>query len=342
MTESVDDPIAVRMGNVETTIEKLRGTDFSRVEVLGNAHGLVESEAAKTRVLAYIDDLIRHTKEFRAQIPDRIIESALRDIQHILSQFQNAFDESEAFANSEGVHKPEFPGNRKRIEENCLKQEKEMFAKLRPFERDLMIQDIFKRLSNTDAHSLVERAESAFRRIGEIESEMKRTLEKLQTQVLGIGVSSGQQNFFNRSRDHKLFESRWFAASVAFSVVFVFAFLWAAVSPGTGTTTAETLSLIFQRTIVLSIPLIFLRLALTKFNSERNLRIVYEHRQTVLDLFEYFETGIGEDAQSRSNFRLQVAKLVLSDPTSGYLGKDNSTDVNINPMVTLIEKAMKP
>ena len=87
-------------------------------------------------------------------------------------------------------------------------------------------------------------------------------------------------------------------------------------------------------------PLTGLRLCLSKFNVERNLQIIYSHRQTVLDQFGYFDSAIAE-AGAKNQFRLEVAKFIFSDPVTGYIAQNSGSELNINPVVGMMEKIVK-
>ena len=69
-------------------------------------------------------------------------------------------------------------------------------------------------------------------------------------------------------------------------------------------------------------------------------RIVYDHRQTVLDQYRTFESAIGDDLEAKNQFRLEIAKFIFSDPITGYVRADTGSELNINPVIGTIEKAI--
>jgi hypothetical protein len=63
----------------------------------------------------------------------------------------------------------------------------------------------------------------------------------------------------------------------------------------------------------------------------------------VLDQYRSFEAGIGDDLEAKNQFRLEIAKYIFSDPQSAYssTGKSSGTDININPVVSAVEKIVR-
>ena len=92
--------------------------------------------------------------------------------------------------------------------------------------------------------------------------------------------------------------------------------------------------------MVLKPALVFLRIALTKYNQERHLRITYEHRTTVLKQYRSFEESMSNPSL-RDSFRFEIAKYVFSDPQTGYLDKDSSGEINFNPIISMAERSSK-
>jgi len=98
--------------------------------------------------------------------------------------------------------------------------------------------------------------------------------------------------------------------------------------------------MIIRRALVISTPAVFMQLALSKFSLERNLRIIYDHRETVLTQYRNFETAIGDDAPAKQQFRLEIAKYIFSDPVTGYIGAAAASEVTINPVIGMIERVV--
>ena len=98
---------------------------------------------------------------------------------------------------------------------------------------------------------------------------------------------------------------------------------------------------ILKRFLVISTPAVFMRVSMAKYNLERNLRVLYDHRRTVLSQYETFESAIGDDIDAKNQFRLEIAKVVFSDPTTGYVDDSKSNSISINPLVGTVERIAK-
>jgi hypothetical protein len=96
---------------------------------------------------------------------------------------------------------------------------------------------------------------------------------------------------------------------------------------------------LFKRLLLITTPALAMRVTLGKYNLERNLRIVYDHRNTVLDQYRVFENAISDDdLDSKNRLRLEVVKFVFSDPATGYLEEPGGRDLSVSPVVNLIEQ----
>ena len=67
-------------------------------------------------------------------------------------------------------------------------------------------------------------------------------------------------------------------------------------------------------------------------------RILYNHRESVLEQYRIFESVIGNDVNAKNQFRLEIAKFIFSDPVTGYVSDSKISELNINPIIITIEK----
>ena len=142
--------------------------------------------------------------------------------------------------------------------------------------------------------------------------------------------------------DHRKYEARWFFIFTITSVLVVWGFYNAIFTEIDLANTSKAIFDFIKKLLLISIPAIFLRISIGKYNLERNLRIIYSHRESVLNQYKNFENAIGDDTEAKNTFRLEIAKYIFSDPQTGYLGRDSrSGEVNINPIVNLAEKIAK-
>jgi len=66
------------------------------------------------------------------------------------------------------------------------------------------------------------------------------------------------------------------------------------------------------------------------------LKTIYQHRLAALKHYGDFATTIpDEEATIKAQLRLELGKMIFSDPTTGLI-KNSEADVNINPLVTTL------
>ena len=91
---------------------------------------------------------------------------------------------------------------------------------------------------------------------------------------------------------------------------------------------------IVKNFLLISLVSIFLKLSLNKFNFERNLHIIYKHRQKVLAQYPSLENGL--NPEDKSIFRQEVAKYIFTDPLSPSI--QDGAEINVNPVLQTAEK----
>lgn len=74
--------------------------------------------------------------------------------------------------------------------------------------------------------------------------------------------------------------------------------------------------------------------ALRRSNLERNLRIMYEHRIAAITQAPAFIASFADDEESRSLARSELARLVFSDPTTGYR-EVGAGEVSLGPILAV-------
>ena len=102
--------------------------------------------------------------------------------------------------------------------------------------------------------------------------------------------------------------------------------------------TSEIITNVFKKILLIGLPALLMRICIKKYNLERNLKIIYDHRATVLEQYKNFENAIGDDREAKNLFRLEIAKYIFTDPITGYIGDSQVADLSVNPIVNIAEK----
>ncbi|HWS73354.1 MAG TPA: hypothetical protein VN605_14675, partial [Thermoanaerobaculia bacterium] len=155
------------------------------------------------------------------------------------------------------------------------------------------------------------------------------------------GVADAQSSFGALADEHARTATRWFWSFTVASVIVLLAVLWAAATPTLAGSVPLVTAGIFRKLLVISASAAFLRLCLGKYNAERNLKIIYEHRSAVLSQYRVFESAIGDDLEGRTaknQLRIEIAKYIFNDPATGYVSSDAAADINISPVIGTVER----
>lgn len=336
MTEELDRKIQIR--------EKL--DEFFEVDVthdeLGIANGFHDANESINRTCEYVRKLMGDLDQWEEGVNSSILDESYDQIMGALDNLKTRSEQIESLiANGQGVNDQGFPAQRNKFINAILQQEKQLKKQLHPFELQLN-QNRIDSLVSKDKYFEQAEAEAAKnkKKIEEVAASVQKTLDALQKKTTQQGVDESASHFGALYDHHKDYERNWLVVFGLTSIGLAVA-VWYALSFDTSSELGISELLDFlKRLVVISIPSIFLKVSLTKYNTERNLRIIYSHRQKVLDQYKTFEAGIGDDTEAKNQFRLEIAKYIFSDPNSGYISDANhsATEVNINPIMSAVEK----
>lgn len=321
--------------------EEVSGLNISHEE-LGITSGFHEASKDKNSLAEYVMLILNKTKKYGDTVNEMLLKSCLENIRNALNQIK-AHSNSIVSLVETGVHDQAYPTQRTNIIQQFKNSINNLRSILIPYEHELAINEIRSKISASDyvqdEVGKIERLRDSVKRTA---SESEKILSNLQNKAMKQSVYESASSFSELKQNHKTQENVWLAIFVLASVLTVWAFVHAINTEFVGKDVQTAVSKIIKRLLTISLPAIFMKIALTKFNLERNLRIVYDHRESVLSQYKNFENAIGDEVEAKNEFRLELAKYIFSDPKTGYLGKDNTgLDFNINPVVNMIEKASR-
>lgn len=229
------------------------------------------------------------------------------------------------------------------------------------------LEDEFRRnIAWIDAHVAMsltsddlERREKAARllevTLAERDQQSGDILKRMQDASFKVASIKSLEDFESIRREHKSREDFW-ATLLAIAAVMTLAcaaVVIAGALPRTGSSVSATLDpatsagsawavdipYLFRNVLLLSLPLIFFRVCLKQFSLERNLSIIFDHRIAVLRRLDVALDGVrDDDFGSREKLRLVMFQALFADPRTGF-GDDSSADVNISPVMNLMDSA---
>jgi len=171
-------------------------------------------------------------------------------------------------------------------------------------------------------------------------NEMEKLLEHSQKKIIEEQLKESALNFSELYKCHKEQETNWFFAFVVSSVVMLLIVLSIYSSSVPKGDYQDLIFLIFKKVLLLSIGAYAMRLTFSRYKTERNLTVLYNHRQKVLQQYKGFEAGIGDDAQAKNEFRIEIAKYIFSDPHF-EINEKSKTELNISPIYNMANKLLK-
>jgi hypothetical protein len=319
-------------------ITEYRDKDITHDE-LGSVGGFHEAQELKLEVSEYFLKILRDLREVFEKADPVLVCHVWERINGEGRSLGSIETEIERLVKEE-FNTPQFP-NRRASQISSLKERiQNVKLTLQPQETAIRTLRLEKALDSKRASELEAKAAEAAQKVEGIHAEASKVLANLQTKVMDKGVSEARGTFNTLARAHSTQAFGWFCAFTVAACFTAWAALHAALISWTPQDTHEAIVGVFQRLLLISLPALFMRVALAKFNLERNLGIVYAHRDAVLRQYRDFESAIGDDAPAKNQFRLEIAKYIFSDPVTGYVTPDGGSEVNINPVIGMLDKVV--
>lgn len=343
-----DTPIRVVMPTVhEKTLKlidallELRQADTSH-DNLGMPSGFHDFEAVKSDFCDYLVRLLKKTGEVADAVNPVVVENTLTQMDTFVTAIHATMQQIENLV-GKGIHNTAFPNERESIIKSFRQKRDKWQAGLFDFETGVRVAKTEAVLASLDLDTIKDEAVEALGRVRETSSEAARLMDGLRDKALSASVTAAQTTFSVRASSHRQFEVVWLGVFIVASCFTIWAILNAALAVTDPVRSdRELIQFAVQRVLLISTAAAFMRLALVKHNIERNLRIIYDHRDTVLGQYRVFESAIGDTEDSRAaknQFRIEIAKYIFSDPVTGYISAGSgSNEITINPAVSTIEK----
>lgn len=317
-------------------VQRFRDRDISHSE-LGGVGGFHEAEALKRDLAEWFADLLAALLDVGDSVDPSLAKFVLKRVGDEGRNLGEIEEEIDQLAR-DGLHTPRFQDERAGLID-ALRQRSES-AKLelqlyRGHLRGLQLEKAFDSGRVSRAESA---AEARVRELERVVGEATKSLATLQARAMTAGVSTAERTFETLSRQHRRVAFIWIALFWAAACLTAWAVLSTALIAVYPMDLSEICFTILKRVLLVSVPAVFMRIALSKFNLETNLRVPYAHREVVLAQYKTFEVAIGDDALAKNQFRLEIAKYIFADPVTGYVSADAGSEININPVIGMLDK----
>ncbi len=330
-----------RLRNIQVAVVELSTKDVAHAE-LGTVNGFAEAEAAKQMICDSVGSIYDRALEI-GDIDETRANAVTGAVVSHLSELISAATEIDILAKS-GVHNSNYPSERKALIRKFVAAVEQIKNVIAPLEYEVRFATIANKIPDGALlENIRSEIETEVHKVQTKSAEIQKILDNLQTQTATKSVEISTSGFNGLAQDHFNYEMGWFIALVVAWLALVVAIIFAGFHEFNYDDPRHIAEAILQRILVVSLPVLFMKVCLSKYNTERNLRIVYKHRATVLDQYKLFESAIGDDHAAKNQFRLEIAKYIFSDPQTGYLQSSPSpADINVNPVVSIADKLFKP
>ena len=321
---------------LQQQVAQLRARDLTHEE-LGTTNGFHDVESAKNSLAEYLGALLSLSRDLFDSLDPIVVTTSLNVLSGRLSEFNSLANTIDQFV-QQGVSTPGYPGQRTSYIDDFKARGHTARQQLQQFELYLRIAAIERRTRPEVFEGIASESAQLLANLRAAATEATKILDNVRDKVLVKGIQDARGTFEALAAGHAQREQRWFVALIVGAVATalgITAVLLGTVSVGT---VPAVVIVIFKRLLLISALAVFLRVALAKYNAERNLRIIYAHRETVIAQFRTFESAIGDsNAEAKNQLRLEIAKYIFTDPVTGYLSAE-SADINISPVISTIEK----
>lgn len=319
-------------------VEELLDEDLSQDEQFGTESGFHEVEEVKFLVASKIKELLTELSEVSDELPEGILSRELAPISKQLSTLTNIRKQVSDAAKRKTAD-PQFA----RIRTQAINSAKSLGNS---FEKDLIDAEFMVRIGqalknqrNLDLSEKLKEIEDIFTFAEKSKSEASEIVETLRDTAANESYKKTATSYTVLSDGHEIREWWWFGGVLAGMLGLIGAVLYVIFgSYGEGDSDTAIVE-VFRRLVILGTPILVLRISLTKYNAERFLRIIYDHRSAAIEQLKLLEASIDDDLPLKAELRLEAARIVLSDPSTTYGSSTDGSDINISPVFSAIEKA---
>ncbi len=336
-----DDPDALPEHSWEGRIDDLAELPLAQNHVSENLR-FGQVTGLRDVVVADLREVLR-LWEASASLISPVVDAAIVSyVEASLKAVQDAFSAAFELLSQTAPSSQEFLDGRNKITDVLLRQLTKAWANRTVIHASLVALDRSHAVAETRAVGMklaeIERQNTA---VGELMTELTALRNTLVDSLDAKGRQQAVASFGNRVREHARAESVWrvlFGLSLALIGGAVFSVLRAGV-PDVGSEEAisATVEYVVHNVLLLGGATVLARIVLRRWNLERNLRIIYDHRVAALQQYAIFDASItSAEREAKDQLRLELAKLIFSDPATGYR-EDTSAELSISPVFNLIE-----
>lgn len=328
--------------SISAEIARIAETDISYADH-DDKSNLTEAEAIKNEYCAYLTSVLSKAAGIYDTLEDFELERFQRKFTEALVPVNDLVKGAVRLFTEVGVHTEKFPTDRNRLIESIRNSWSSLPGTLEYINEKIKLEraHAFSAEDNR-LHAAAKESSELVNKTRDHEKKAEEILEKLRDKLTKFGIDRDISTFQGRSKTHALYGIWWLGFSIAFFILSAMVVAILVFDPYCMFKLPEqpSWSILTQRLLLLSIPAIALKICLTKYNMERNLRILYDHRTAVLEQFQLLIDTVS-DPGVKDALRLELAKYLFSDPQTGYVKDSSNKDTSIIPINPVIDPFKK-
>lgn len=335
----MDEKLKEEIEHLRAKLSGIQNNDI-RHDELGTLNGFHDAEQSKNGSAALVLQTLDRLESHGAAINPVFVNTALAALKTQTTNLESLSGQIEKTV-ATGVNNQQFPVQRKQHLTTASTLEEQLHSQLASVDMALRIAMLEELIGDDRALTrLRKQAQDTFRAIEKDAAQIGKIVDGAQDKTFEKGVAAAKSGFASLSADHANRERYWFWSFLVCALIGLVAVAYAALGTFPANGTAELVATVFKRLLLISTAGLLMRVTLSKYDLERNLRILYDHRDTVLDQYRIFEASIGDDTKAKNEFRLEIAKHIFAEPRTGY-AEDRSSEISINPVTSVVERAVE-
>lgn len=288
-------------------LKTLRDENISFDDQLGLQNGFHEIERTKNELCDTLSGILTSLEKVSGATPSSYIQARVDRLNNLIAQIDEACKRIRNTAKSNTSH-PNFINSRTQIHNGAKSWQSDSQNTIDELRLAIMAAESalkLKELSFTNFES------SAAHVIGELNKAKDRAdkiIATLQDGAASKTYKESKTSYSKLSDNHKLREWAWFWASLVAMAALSRVVYYIVFGDYAANDMPSAILLIVRKVFMLSVPLLILRISLTKYNIERFLRIVYDHRNAAISQLQLLEAAIDDDKPAKAGLRLEAAK----------------------------------
>ena len=318
-------------------LDSLVEEDFSHDEAYGTQNGFHEVNEVKNEIANFLLNILRDLDSCVDKLPQGIVDRELKKLEQQLKKLETykiQIDQASKLQTTD----QKFVQLRNSVHQTSKVHSTQYGDELLDLQLAIQIAQASSALAGLNLADQTAESHALLVSLRESRDKAEGIVATVRDSAAAETYNESQSSYSTLSAGHSRREWSWFAAAAVALVGLFGAVGYIIFGVYSASTTPEAILTVFRKGLLVGAPLLFLRICLTKYNAERHLRILYDHRNAALDQLRLLEAAIDDDLAAKAELRLEAAKMILSDPSTSYGSSSETSDINISPVFSALEK----